>query len=363
MDKYTGEHDSADRKSETCALINTPTLDRKKGNAVPNRNRFPRFVIFQAMLLTAMVYLPGGCPTGTPPADSSGTTGGASGSLVLGSLVVEIVADASNTEYDIYDLPGGESVRSYQSANTTIDLQPGLYYLTEYFNADFRYASDVTITAGSTTTVTLGAIQLVTVTDASDGYYDIYDSTGATEYSSYNAANASITAPAGTFTLKEYFNGYFDYATNVVVVAGETTTVEMGGIKLVTVEGASDGTYAVYDSGGTVTYATYNEPDVIITAPPGTFTLKEYFNDKFTYASNVQVLAGEVTTVPMGAIRYNGSQAYDIYVGGTLVSSYNEAGAVITAPAGTYTLMKYFDDETVLAGNVVVIAGAITDAS
>ena len=101
---------------------------------------------------------------------------------------------------------------------------------------------------------------------------------------------------------------------------------------------------------------------MIITAPPGTFTLKEYFNDKFTYASDVQVEAGEVTDVPMGAIRYNGSQAYDIYVSGTLVSSYNEAGAVITAPAGTYTLMKYFDDETVLANNVVVIAGAITDA-
>ena len=350
---------------------------------MPDGNRSLRFAIFQAVLLAAVVCLPGGCPTGTiptgstgatdgdtsgdtttPPSDgdTGGTTGGASGPPGLGSLVVETVTDAINTEYDIYELPGGESVRSYQSTNTAINLRPGLYYLTEYFNADFRYAPDVTIAAGSTTTVTLGAIALVTVADASDGYYDIYDSTGATEYSSYNAANASITAPAGTFTLKEYFNGDFEYATNVVVVAGETTTVEMGGIKLVTVAGASDGTYAIYDSGGAVAYATYNEPDVIITAPPGTFTLKEYFNDKFTYASNVEVQAGAVTTVTMGAIRYSGSQAYDIYVGGTLVSSYNEAGEVITAPAGTYTLMKYFDDETVLATNVVVTAGTITDA-
>ena len=345
---------------------------------MPDRNRFLRFAIFQAMLLTAMVCLPGGCPTGTFPAESTGTTDGdtgdgtttppsggdADGASIppgLGALVVETVTDASGTEYDIYELPGGGTVRSYQSTNTTINLRPGLYYLTQYFNADFRYASGVTITVGSVTTVPLGAIQLVTVTNASDGYYDIYDSTGATEYSSYNAPNASITAPAGTFTLKEYFNGDFDYATNVVVVAGETTTVEMGGIKLVTVAGASDGTYAIYDSGGTVTYATYNDSDVIITAPAGTFTLKEYFNDKFTYASNVQVQAGVVTTVPMGAIRYNGTLAYDIYVAGTIVSSYNEAGAVITAPAGTYTLMKYFDDETVLATNVVVTAGAITD--
>ena len=96
--------------------------------------------------------------------------------------------------------------------------------------------------------------------NASDGYYDIFNSTGATKYSSYNAPNASITAPAGTFTLKEYFNRDFDYATNVAVVAGETTTVEMGGVKLVTVAGASDGTYAIYDSAGIVTYATYNEP-------------------------------------------------------------------------------------------------------
>jgi hypothetical protein len=337
------------------------------------------------MLSAVIVCLPGGCPSDTLSAQDDGSTGGSTSSSTtsggttstgttsetggaggppagLGGLVVETVTDATNTEFDIYELPGRQSVRSYQAANTPVALAPGRYCLTQFFNADFEYAADVTIAAGATTTVTLGAINLVVVADASDGYYDIYDATGTTEYSSYNAPNALITAPAGTFTLKEYFNANFDYATNVTVVAGETTTVEMGGIRLVTVGGAADGTYGIYDSAGTTVYASYNEPDVIVTAPAGTFTLKEYFNDEFTYASNVRIRAGEVTNVEMGAIRYNGTQAYDIYVGGTLVSSYNDPGAIITAPAGTYTLMKYFDDDTVLATNVVVVAGAVTDA-
>lgn len=341
-------------------------------------NRSLRGVLCLLIVPALAVCLSGGCPqttdttgdpnatggpTGSLPTDTMSPTGGASGPPAgFGALLVETVAGAINTEFDIYELPGSSALRSYQSANVPVNLAPGLYRLTQWFNADFWYANDVTITAGATTTVTLGAINVVTVADAADGEYDIYDSTGATEYSSYNAPDVLISAPAGTFVLKEYFNGSFDYATGVTVVAGETTTVEMGAVELVTVAGAVEGEYAIYDSTGTTVYATYNEPDVIITAPPGTFVLKEYFNDRFTYASNVLVQAGEVTTVTMGAIRYNGTQAYDIYIGGTLVSSYNEPGDIVTAPPGTYTLMKYFDDTTVLALNVVVTAGAITDA-
>ena len=161
--------------------------------------------------------------------------------------------------------------------------------------------------------------------------------------------------------LKEYFNPSFDYATDVTVVAGEVTSIQMGGIRLVTVEGAADGEYAIWDSTGNTMYASYNEPDIIITAPPGTYTLKEYFNPAFTYATDVEVAAGEVTNVFMGAIRYHGTLDYDIYSGGELVSSYNVPEAIITAPPGTYVLTEYFNDENVLATNVVVVARQITE--
>lgn len=342
--------------------------------------------VFCLILPATVALLAGGCPYdllpdstggGTPSATSAGdgttpdtgsaegdgteSTGGASGPAQTGTLIVDTVTDATNTYFDIYTVPDGESWDTYQAAGTPIALPPGLYDLTQYFNSAFLYAEDVAITAGETTTVTLGAIQLVSVDGATDDYYDIYDSTGQTMYSAYNAPNVPITAPPGTFVLKEYFNGDFEFARDVVVVAGEVTTVEMGGIKLVTVAGASDGAYAIYSADGTTVYATYNEPNVITTAPAGTFTLKEYFNDAFTYASDVTVQAGEVTTVEMGAIRYNGTLAYDIYTGGALVSSYNEPGRIITAPPGTYALTEYFDDEHILATNVVVTAGAITD--
>lgn len=355
-------------------------------------NRPRRFLVAFVGLVCAFALLPAGCPfgaagttlsggSGSSETDASGgasesggltdtsgssfgdttETDGASGPPGTGALVVETLEGAINTYFDVYQLPGNRGIRSYQASNAVLHLAPGLYNFTQYFNASFQYATNVAIAAGDTTTITLGAIKLATVAGASDGHFDIYDQNGDVEYSSYNEPNALVTAPAGTFVLKEYFNADFDYATNVIVVAGETTTVQMGGIKLVTVEGAADGTYGIYDSSGQTRYASYNDPDIIITAPAGTFTLKEYFNPDFTYASNVEVVAGEVTEVEMGAIRYNGTLAYDIYVGGELVSSFNEPSLIITAPTGTYTLTEYFDDENVLATNVIVTAGAITD--
>jgi len=325
-----------------------------------------------ASLLT-LLCAAAGCQTGAPgaasdPPDTSNTeidpappSDGPDGPPGFGTLVVETVEGAANTYFDIYRAAGTDSVLTYQATYDPIPLAPGLYRLTQYFNAGFVYAADVAVEAGVTTTVTLGAIEVVTVPNASDGQYDIYDATGATEYSTYNEPNVLITAPAGTFTLKEYFNGDFVYATGVTVTAGEVTTVQMGGIELTTVTGAVDGTYGIYDETGEEVFSTYNDPDIIITAPAGTFTLKEYFNDRFTYGSDVQVIAGEVTTVPMGAIRFNGPLAYDIYVGGEIVSSYNDPQVAVTAPAGTYTLTKYFDDDVVLATDVVVTAGAVTD--
>ncbi|NJM39868.1 MAG: hypothetical protein HC853_03375, partial [Anaerolineae bacterium] len=44
-----------------------------------------------------------------------------------------------------------------------------------------------------------------------------------------------------------------------------------------------------------------NDSDIIIAAPPGLFRLHEYFNDAFIYAEDVAVVAGQVTTVPLGA--------------------------------------------------------------
>lgn len=318
-------------------------------------------------------FLAGGCPTelegagltgATPglPSGGGGTEGsGAVSAGTSGTLTVSVVEGAANTYYDIYRRVTDASVETYESAGEAVSLPAGVYYLTQYFNGSFVWADEVTITAGATTTVELGAIELVSVENASDGYFDIYSSDGGEKYASYNASDALITAPAGTFTLKEYYNGDFTYASDVVVEAGATTTVRMGGIKLIAVEGAVEATYGIYDATGSTCYASYNDPDVIITAPAGTFTLKEYFNADFTYASNVEVEPGSVTEVEMGAIRYGGSQSYDIYVGGALVSSNNDPDTIVTAPAGTYELRKYFDDEVVLATGVVVEAGAVTE--
>ena len=318
--------------------------------------RNANWILFTTTLALSVTLFGVGCPI-TEDATTDGD------STPLTAIQVETLTGAANEYYDIYRKTTGASVDTYAPANEPVEVPPGVYVLTEYFNDDFVYDNEVIVEQDATTTVTLGGIKLVTVTNASDGAFDIYNATGATAYATYNDPDVIVTAPAGTFTLKEYFNNDFTYASNVQVTAGALTTVTMGGIKLVTVAGAVEGEYAVYDETGTTVYVTRNDPDVVITAPAGTFTLKEYYNDDFTYASNVVVTAGATTTVTMVAIRYNGTLAYDIYTGGALVSTYNDAGAIVTAPPGTYTLTEYYDDQHVLATSVVVTAGNITDVN
>jgi hypothetical protein len=289
----------------------------------------------------------------TPPADdaTAGTT----------AIILDSVPGAQNTSFDLYRQATHFQVSTYNPADEPVTVKPGTYYLTQYFNGAFVYADHIAVEAGQTVHVPMGAMQLVTVPGARWGNYDIYGAAGFNLFSSANDHDTAVTAPPGTFRLTEYFNSHFVYAENVLVNAGETTVVTMGAIQLVTVAGAVDGSYDIYNAAGAVNYAQANDPNDLITAPPGTFVLKQYFNGDFTYAADVAVTAGATTVVRMGGIRYHGTDSYDIYVGGHLASPANDPNVIVTAPPGTYTLYKYFTTD-VLVGDVEVTAGAVTEA-
>jgi len=192
------------------------------------------------------------------------------------------------------------------------------------------------------------------------GSFDLYDAAGQTLLSAANETGVPVTAPPGGYRLTQYFNPAFPFAQDVVVEAGKTAVVPLGAILLQTVPGSVLGSYDIYASGGATLLSEANDADVPVAAPPGTYVLRQYFNSDFTYAAGVTARAGEITAVPMGAIRYHGTLSYDLYVNGRLVSAANAPGDIVTAPPGTYSLFEYFTYHA-LAEDVNVEAGAVTE--
>lgn len=100
------------------------------------------------------------------------------------------------------------------------------------------------------------------------------------------------------------------------------------------------------------------------------YVLREYFHDDFDFARDVAVVAGEVTTIALGAINLHAvsgaaTTTYDIFdaSGQTLLDQVNDTDVIRAVPAGEYVLKEYFNDALIYAAGVVVSAGAVAERS
>jgi len=176
---------------------------------------------------------------GTDPVDNDET-----------GLIVETVAGSATASLDVYDAATNARVLQAESTDELIELDPGEYTVTEYFNESFVIAPLVQVTAGQVTRVRLGAVTVSTVSGSEGVTYDIYDATGETLLDQVNDSDLIRAVPAGTYVLKEYFNDAFDIARDVVVTEGAVTTIPLGAVRLITVEGAETETYDIFDGTG-----------------------------------------------------------------------------------------------------------------
>lgn len=198
------------------------------------------------------------------------------------------------------------------------------------------------------------------------GLYDVYDATGTTKLEAAFGTGEVEELPAGTYVLRRYFSDAFVFATGVTVVAGAVTEVPFGAVNVVTVAGSNEATYDIWDAAGTTVLARAQSDNTILPLPPGTYVLKEYFNDGFVWASSVQVIAGQVTTISLGAFELRmgadwDSPSYDVYAadGVTLLSRPKSANQLVPLPAGAYAIFDYFN-EAFPYSNVTVAAGQVT---
>lgn len=209
-------------------------------------------------------------------------------------------------------------------------------------------------------------ILVSTPTGAVTGLYDVYDATGTTKLEAAFGTGEIEELAAGTYVLKRYFSDAFVFATGVTVVAGRVTEVPFGAINVVTVAGSNEATYDIWDAAGTSVLTRAESDNTILPVPPGTYVLKAYFNDGFVWASNVQVIAGDVVTITLGAFELRmgadwESPSYDVYAadGVTLLARPRSANELVPLPAGPYAIFDYFNGAFRFA-DVTVAAGQVT---
>lgn len=287
--------------------------------------------------------------------DSSDADGGAG----FGTVLLDAPEGAAHTAFDIFDAVTGRLITRGNASRTAAYLPPGDYRLTRYFTSSFVYADNLRVRAGTAATVALGALRVVTVADSSDGEFDIYEAAGVQRLSAANDVNVPIAAPSGTYLLTQYFNRGFVYSTAATVVAGQTTEVRLGALRVQSVAGAGEVRFDIRDAATGIRLSAGNAADRMVSAPAGAFRLTAYNNAMLVYAAEARVVEGAATTIALGAVRY-GSGSFKILQDGVAVSSGHAAGATVALAPGTYQLADLASG-AVIAASVVVEAGVVTD--
>lgn len=309
---------------------------------------------------------PGGSTTDPAPGiDNDGGTShtsddGTAPDVGQASLLLDGVTGAVGGDFDIYDGSGTALLSGEHAAETPVAIEPGTYVLKQAGNSAFVLAASVVVEPDRLTIASIGAVEVRTVSGATFGLFDLYDAGSGEKLSEANDPNVPVSAPAGTYLLRQSFNDTFAYAQNVMVIAGATTTVSLGAIQIESVPGSVGAGYDIFNSTGVTLLSEGHEPNVAVTAPAGTYVLKQYFNESLVFAGGVSVSAGSTRVIRLGAIRYNGSVAFDLYTGTGAAAQSLAAGEIQSVPAGTYWLYEYFTTQ-LLAGPVVVQEGQITD--
>ena len=290
--------------------------------------------------------------------------------VALGAIRLVPMEGAANGVYAIWDATGEKRLREHNEPGSVLSAGPGKYRLTDQ-SSYTPYAKEVEVKPGAITEVKIGAIKLMPVEGAGLAVYQIHDQTGEKRLREHNEPGVAASAGPGNYRLSDQ-TSTMPFARDVAVEAGETVLVRIGAIKVVPVEGASAAIYQVYDATGEKRLREHNEPGLALSAGPGKYRLLDQAS-YLPYAKEIEVKAGETTTVTLGALTVFAIEGadhsvYSIYdaTGEKRLREHNEAAKPGSAGPGKYVLMDqasytpFARDVEVKAGQTAVVAlGAI----
>jgi len=225
-------------------------------------------------------------------------------------------------------------------------------------------AAEPTPSAGTSTPGAQGLL-VKPVAGATHGTYSVWDATGEKRLKEHAPADEVVPFPPGRYRLVDQ-TSYLPYAKEAEVKPGATTTILLGALRLLPVEGAANAVYSIYDGTGEKRFREHNEPGAAVSAGPGKYRLSDQ-TSYMPFAKDVEVKAGEVAEVRIGAMRLvpvegAANAVYSIYdaTGEKRFREHNEPGAAVSAGPGKYRL---FDQASYapFAKDVDVKAGETTE--
>ncbi len=271
-------------------------------------------------------------------------------------LEVDAVAGATHSEYDVY--AGEVRVAELLPANEVVALATGHYSITRHSEAAAIWSSDVEIADGRVTHLAMGAIRVQVVPGAVDGLFSTWSADGR-KLIDRDEPDAIVTAPAGSFRITSMLEPEFVWAQGLVVIPGQIAELRLGGVRVRVPAGSTDEAFTIYDVAKTHSLIDYEPVNVIVSVPAGSMTVTRHLEREMEFGTP-EITAGQVTEVELGAIRWNGAVAVDVWNAAAtkLLATGLLPGDQFAARASDYALL---DQQTALA-HATVTTGAVTDA-
>ncbi len=299
------------------------------------------------LVLLVSAFLSSACTAGAPSVESLAPSTG---------LEVDTVAGATHSEFDVY--AGEVGVAELLPANEVVALAPGHYSIRRHSESAAIWSSDVEVTDGHVTHLAMGAIRVQRVPGAVASPFSTWTADGR-KIIDRDEPDAMVTAPAGSFRITAMLEPEFVWAQHLVVTAGQTTELRLGGLRVRVPAGSTDEAFTIYDVAKTHSLIDYEPVNVIVSVPAGSMTVTRHLEREMEFGTP-EIIAGQVTEVQLGAIRWNGAVPVDVWNAAAtkLLATGFLPGDQIAARASDYVLL---DQQTPLA-YATVTTGAVTEA-
>ena len=298
--------------------------------------------------------------------------------VVLTGEITDITVDTTAGTIQLVDedgVPLDEQLFRVVNADTDestagrgpVEVPPGTYTV-EVFTA-ITFETEVSVTAGETTEVVVGAEGTIQLVDEDGAPLDsqLFTVTNV-ETGESTAGRGPVEVPPGTYTVEVFT--VFPFETEVDVTAGETTEVTVstaaGVIQLVDEDGAPLDSQLFSSTNVMTGDSTASRGPVEV--PPGTYTVEVF--TVFPFETEVDVTAGETTEVTVstaaGTIQLVDEDGApldgQLFTATNVETGESTAGrGPVEVPPGTYTVEVFtvFPFET----EVGVTAGETTEVT
>lgn len=281
-----------------------------------------------------------------------------------GDSGIRVVAppQGAGPSFDVLRRTGGDVVLSGVGLNMLLQLSAGDYVLRQSSAPGHIFADNVNVLDGNTTSVIVGLVHIIAAPGLAGVTYDLYDGNGSRVVINNVPSGPELIVTQGPYRVVPHgFPGLVLARINV----DQTSTVEVmvAGLQVTAPVGASNANYLITSSTASNVLADSLRFNSVIALPVGDYRVTEQGADPaIVFATSARVAAGAVTTIALGAIRYNGQEDVDILPqDGTVAIATNRHPRMVVAVLPGVYMIRDSRTGVILQRLIRVKPGEITD--